>query len=292
MRRSVNFNWLLVLLASWAIPVYWPLSFLFRLLFWLLPIVVLLPDFLAATDTPTRRRRRALWYTARWIVVLGIALDFGLGNRVLTFTADWYLFSVRGIPIEEVLFYALAPLAILLVYAWCDEHWLSAYNRSTVRERVLAREPPLLKLSPRIVVTALALLGLAVTTKWFAHGHAAIPTYATFLIVAAFVPAAATYRVVHSFVNWRAFGATTIYVIGTSLAYEVTLAIPLGWWGYREEATVGITISRWGTAVHPFPLEAAVVWVAAPFSCVLTYELVKAYLHHPAPAPRARLVGP
>ena len=291
MQRPVNFNWLLVLLASWAIPVYWPLSYLFSLVFWVFPIIVLLPDFLAATDTATKRRRRALWYSAGWIVTLGIALDFGLGPRILTFTGDWYLYRVRDIPVEELLFYTLAPLAIILVYAWCDEHWLLAYNQTAVRDHVLAREPPLLKSSPPIVATALALIGLATTIKWVAHGRLALPTYATFLIVFAFIPAAATYRAVHAFVNWRAFGATTIYVIGTSLAYEVTLAIPLGWWGYREEATIGITIWRWSSEGHPFPLEAAAVWVAAPFSCVLTYEFAKAYLHHPSRNRRTKLTG-
>ena len=291
MRRPVNFNWLIVLLASWAIPVLWPHSYLFSLLFWVLPIGILLPDFLAATNTATRRRRWALVYATSWIVLLGIALDFVFGAEVLVFEAEWYLARVRDVPVEEILFYISAPAAILLVYAWCDEHWLHEYNTTSVRDASLMQGPPLLSVSWRIVFTALALFAAAVLTKRYMHDVWAVPVYAAFLIPTAFVPAAATYRAVHKFVNWRAFGATTMYAIGTSLAYEVTLAIPLQWWGYREEATVGILVGSWSRPDHPFPIEAAIVWVAAPFSCVLTYEFAKAYLHHPATTARARLRG-
>ncbi len=291
MTRPANLNLLLCLIASWAVPVMWPHSYLFSLLFWVLPIAVLLPDFLTATNTPTRRRRWALGWAAGSIVALGTILDFVFGAEVLTFNADWYLFRLRGVPIEELLFYAAAPTAIVLVYAWCDEYWLSAYNQSPVRERMLAERPALLVVSWRIATSAGALLGLAVVTKWWVHGRWTLPVYATFLITAAFVPATATFRSVHAFVNWRAFGATAAYSIATSLAYEVTLAIPRDWWGYREDATLGLLVESWSHPGRPFPIEAAIVWVAAPFSCVLTYEFAKAYFHHPAERRRSRLIG-
>jgi hypothetical protein len=178
---------------------------------------------------------------------------------------------------------------MLLVYAWGDEHWLKKYNESTARSTYMSAGPPLLRISTSVVGIALALLAGAATIKSYKVGHFAIPLYATFLIVTAFVPAIVAYRSVGDFVNWRAFGATSMYVIGTSLAYEVTLAIPLGWWGYQDDATMNIFVTRWSSPLSHFPLEAATVWVAAPFSCVLTYEWVKAYLHHPAPTRRARL---
>jgi hypothetical protein len=289
MRWPRNVNWLIVLIASWAIPVYWPKSYLFSLVFWVLPIVVLLPDFLAETDSASGRRRRALLYSSLSIVILGIVLDFGFGRWILTFKADWYLFRVSGIPIEEVFFYVLGPIAMLLVYAWGDEHWLKKYNESTARLEYMRASPPLLQFSPPIIGLALALLAAAIAVTSYNVGHLAVPLYATFLIVTAFVPAIGLYRSVGDFVNWRAFGATEMWVIGTSLAYEVTLAIPLGWWGYQPEATMGVFIARWSSPLSLFPVEAVAVWIAAPFSCVLTYEWVKAYLHHPAPTLRAKL---
>jgi hypothetical protein len=42
---------------------------------------------------------------------------------------------------------------------------------------------------------------------------------------------------------------------------------------------------------HPFPIEAAFVWVAAPFSSVLMYELAKAFMHHPSPTAKGALLG-
>jgi hypothetical protein len=103
------------------------------------------------------------------------------------------------------------------------------------------------------------------------------------------VPAIAMYKSIGHYVNWRAFGVTELYVIATSLAYEVTLALPLRWWGYQDDATMNLYVERWSSPYSHFPIEAAAVWIAAPFSAVLTYEWVKAYLHHPAPSLRAKL---
>jgi hypothetical protein len=289
MRRPINFNWLIVLIVSWAIPVNWPHSYLFSLTFWVLPIGVLLPDFLAETDSPTGRRRRALLYAALWIAVLGVALDFVFGKRILTFDADWYLWQVFGIPIEEVLFYILAPFAILLVYAWADEHWVKAYNRSTTAQQYMASGTSLLQMSPQVLGVGALLLAGAIAVKSYVVGQLSVPLYATFLIVTAFVPAIAVYRAVGAYVNWRAFGATELYVIGTSLAYEVTLALPLRWWGYQDDATMNIFVERWSAPHSHFPIEAAAVWIAAPFSSVLTYEWIKAYLHHPGQTWRRKL---
>jgi hypothetical protein len=289
MRRPTNLNWLVVLICSWAIPVYWPRSYLFSLTFWVLPIVVLLPDFLAETASETGRRRRALVYASLSIVILGILLDFGLGRWILAFKGTWYLKVILGIPVEEILFYALAPVAILLVYAWADEHWLKQYNQSTSTPFYLAGGRPMLAVSPPVLGLGAALLATVIAIKSYRVGALEIPLYATFLIVTAFVPAIAMYRAVGSYVNWRAFGATEMYVIGTSLAYEVTLAIPLGWWGYQDDATMNIFVAQWSSHYSHFPVEAAAVWIAAPFSSVLTYEWVKAYLHHPEPTARGKL---
>ena len=292
MRWPSHVNWLLVLLAAWGVPVAYPHSYLFSLFFWALPVVLLLPDVLNETRSGTSRRRRALLYATGWIVALGLLLDFGIGHRVLTFQAQWYWFYVGSIPIEEVLFYILAPAAILLVYAWSDEHWLKAYNRGDARQHALRELPPLIEMSPRLVEVAVGLLGVILVIARWSHGEWRMPLYPTFLTVAAFVPIVSTYRAVNRFVNWRAFGLTTSFAIGTSLAHEVTLALPRGWWGYQSDQTLGLFIDAWSTKYSVFPVEAAFVWIAGPFSSVLTYEWFKAYLHHPASRRKARLFGP
>ena len=77
--------------------------------------------------------------TAGTIVALGVVLDFVLGYLTLRFPGCsepagtgpyvWCLPAVGGrIPVEELLFYAMGPVAIVLVYACADERWLSRYN--------------------------------------------------------------------------------------------------------------------------------------------------------------------
>jgi hypothetical protein len=53
---------------------------------------------------------------------------------------------------------------------------------------------------------------------------------------------------------------------------------------------VGLTIAAWSRGEAIFPIEAAVVWIFAPFASALTYEFAKALAHHPKPT-RAALFG-
>ena len=81
--------------------------------------------------------------------------------------------------------------------------------------------------------------------------------------------------------TWPAFAVTMLYVTVTSLIWEVTLAIPRQWWGYEPSGMIGLTIASWSRGDAIFPVEAAVVWLFAPFSSILTYEFAKALTHHP-----------
>jgi hypothetical protein len=230
------------------------------------------------------RRRRALAWTAGTIVVLGIVLDCVLGFLTLRFPGCnepaarspyvWCLPAVGGrIPVEELLFYAMGPVAIVLVYACADERWLSRYN------------PPddlldlkLIQVSPRLLLVAAA-AAVAALVLWRVNGT--FPTYFVFLAAGALLPAIFLYRTIGNLTNWPAFAATTLYVIVTSIIWEVTLAIPRQWWGYEPSGMIGVTISAWSRGDAIFPVEAAAVWLFAPFSSILTYEFAKALTHHP-----------
>jgi hypothetical protein len=89
------------------------------------------------------------------------------------------------------------------------------------------------------------------------------------------------YRTIGNLTNWPAFAATTLYVLVTSVIWEVTLAIPRQWWGYEPSGMIGLTITAWSRGDAIFPVEAAVVWLFAPFASILTYEFAKALTHHP-----------
>ena len=287
----LDLGWLVVLIIALAFPfvvdAFGKLSYAWSLAFWVIPILYLIPLFLTLTGGGQGRRRRALLLTVGLIVGLGVVLDFLLGPLTLTFPGcvvndGRYLYCLAGrVPIEEILFYALGPIAIVLVYAAADERWLQAYNPKDDLLNV-----KLLQISPPLIVTAVVVAaGLVIV--WLVRG--AFPTYAAFLSAGALLPAVVLYRCIGRFVNWPAFAATTLFVTLTSVIWEVTLAVPRGWWGYEMRGMLG-AIGPWSRP-EPFPVEAAFVWIAAPFSAVLTYEFAKAFMHHPSRSSRVALLG-
>ena len=294
----MNLGWLVVLVATVAVPLTLDavgrLTYLTSLALWGIPILYLVPVFRALTAGGAGRRRRALLLTVGLIVGLGTVLDFTLGHLTLRFPGCelppeaspyvWCLPAVSGsVPIEELLFYAMGPVAMVLVYACADERWLSRYNPKD--DLIDVR---LIRLSPRLVAVA-AIGALIALVLWRVNGT--FPTYFVFLTAGAVLPAMFLYRTIGGLTNWPAFAVTTLYVIATSVIWEVTLAIPRQWWGYEPSGMIGLTIGAWSRGAAIFPVEAAVVWLFAPFSSILTYEFAKAFTHHPQ-STRVALFGP
>jgi len=292
----LNLGWLIVLVFTVAVALgldaIGRLTYFTSLVLWGIPILYLWPVFNLLTAEGTGRRRRALRWTAGTIVGLGIVLDFLLGHLALRFpgcsdaAASPYvrcLPAVGGrIPVEELLFYAMGPIAMVLVYACADERWLSKYNPA---DNLV--DLKLIQLSPRLMIVAAA-AGVIALVLWRVNGT--FPTYFVFLAAGALLPAIVLYRAIGNLTNWPAFAVTTLYVIITSIIWEVTLAIPRLWWGYQPSGMVGVTIAAWSRGNAIFPIEAAAVWIFAPFSSVLTYEFAKALTHHPRTT-RAALFG-
>jgi hypothetical protein len=260
------------------------LNYSSSLLFWVIPIAYLTWTFRTVTAGGQGRRRQALLASTGTIIVLGIVLDFLLGYKTLRFPdcgkPDWgeyaYCFPAVGgfVPLEEILFYALGPVAMVLVYACADEVWLRRYNPF---DDLL--DVKLLQFSPSIAIAA-AVVFAALLIVWRVNGT--FPTYAAFLAAGALLPAMFLYRCVSGLTNWPAFAVTILYTLVTSITWEVTLAIPRGWWGYEPSGMLGLYISAWAPPGSLFPIEAAFVWITAPFFTVLSYEFAKAFMHHPA----------
>ena len=285
-RRVRDLDWLWLFLVSWVVPFLLDsrsrLTYVQSLLFWLVPTLILLPRFLEYTD-PNGRRRSALLITTAGIVVLGILLDCVFGQRILQFDESpqasyigWLTIARFGVhvPFEEFLFYAMAPVAILLVYGWASEYWLAYY---TPRYQPGDASGAAISVSLFAVMLAVVMLGAGLAV--FRHnpeGTGPVPAYYTFLIVLALTPAILLFSRIRAHVNWRAFGVSTLYVLLTSLIWEATLAVPRHWWGYKPSAMLGVYVNAWTKdPAWPFPIEAVFVWVACPFSCILTYEYVK-----------------
>jgi hypothetical protein len=269
------------------------LTYFSSLVLWAIPIAYLWPAFNMITSEGTGRRRRALRWSAGTIVVLGVVLDFVFGHLTLRFpgcdapdSGPYVLClpALRGsVPIEELLFYAMGPVAIVLVYACADERWLRRYNPT---DDLL--DLKLIQLSPRLAIVAL-IAAVAALVLWRVNGT--FPTYFVFLAAGAILPAMFLYRAIGRLTNWPAFAVTVLYVLVTSVIWEVTLAIPRQWWAYEPSGMLGVTITAWSRGDAIFPLEAAVVWLFAPFSSILTYEFAKALTHHPRPT-KVALFGP
>lgn len=103
------------------------------------------------------------------------------------------------------------------------------------------------------------------------------PTYLLFVVMLVALPSAMFFRAVVKFVNLRAlvFALQSILFIG--LVWEVTLALPYGWWGYRPQQMVGIFLTPWSN----LPIEAAFLWGAAAWSNIGVYEVFKLWMHRP-----------
>jgi len=284
----IDLGWLFVLVLTFAVPLtldaYGALTYFTSLLIFVIPIVYLWPLFHTITAEGTGRRRRALRVSIGAIVGLGTVLDFLLGHFILTFpgcapdaVSQPYILclpAVGGsIPVEELLFYALGPVVMVLLYACADERWLRLYNPE---DELLNLK--LLQISPRLVIAGIGVL-IACVIVWLVIGT--FPLYALFLGASALLPTIFLYRSVGRLINWPALAVTALFLLLASIIWEVTLAIPRGWWGYEADGMLGVIIRAWSAGDAIFPVEAAFVWIVAPLFTVFTYEFAKAFFHHP-----------
>jgi hypothetical protein len=265
-----------------------PRGYTISLIIFIVPVVALLSWFWrvhAVNDF----RRVAFRQTLTVLVPAGFFLDIVLGGFLLRFpnpgaTIGFNLWGFdfsdfrfhRTLPIEEFAFYALGFAAMLLVYIWCDEVWLNRYNANSYDDRRL--HPPFLiqvqlgNVWPAIVAFALAL----VWKKYGPHAHhEGWPMYFMFLLGAALLPALVCYPVVRAYVNWQALSLTTTWLLLTCLLWEVTLAMPFGWWAYDHTYMMGLHVSAW----HNLPVEAVFVWLVVTFAATFVYEMFKVRQH-------------
>ena len=294
-------DWLFVLVLSWIIPLgffdLWKVSYFSTLLFWVIPILYLFPVFLHSTGHRSdNSSRKAFWLTVLEMTFMGLVLDCLFGHYTFKFGPDSLYLGVflpavgnLRVPIEELFFYFVAPFNFILVYFWCDYKWLSLDEGRIQRPKV--GPSALLGFSGKGLAYALALILLGSLLKAYWGGVGGIlPAYFTFLVAAAYVPAILLYQSLQDLVNWQALSMTSLYVLGTSVIYEPSLAIPKHWWGYQASGMMGKMFKSWSDDPQwPFPLEAILVWVVAPFSCIFMYEAARAFFNHPNPSTMGRL---
>jgi hypothetical protein len=237
-----------------------------------------------------RVQRQAFGLTALVVVPFWTALDVGCAHLFFTFPnaeatlglniPGWHPATGWGlnIPFEELAFYLLSCLVMVLIYAWSSERWFGVYDEpASTYQRHAALCIERIRIDWRKVGYVSGLFLAVVAYKWFgAHEHReGFPWYAAVLLMGGLLPNFTIYPAVARFINKQAMLFTMTVVVLLSLLWEVTLGLPNGWWGYQTEPMMGIFLSAW----HDLPIEAAFLWLMAGWGNIVLFEFFRMKLH-------------
>jgi hypothetical protein len=246
------------------------------LLFWILPIGLILA-FLVRRKLLGQIQFRAATWTIILLTPVGFLLDVGFGKLFLCFPCEnMSIAEILDIPIEEFIFYITGFWFIVLLYIWGDEYYLKKYNVDDRHYRLFSRlVRRRLGLERRIwlyAAAAGAAILFALIRKVAVPDEAGYPGYAWFLLGFAYLPFLLLWQQVKKFVNRRSLAMTIIVTTLISIIWEVTLALPRGYWNYKQGTMMGICIPVWNN----IPIEAVSVWLASSMT-VLLYEYLKIF---------------
>ena len=254
-----------------------PYGYTVSLLLFIVPVLVIAFWFLPQEDVKVSKK--SFWLTIGPLFLIGAGLDFFLAQYFFVFPNKAATLGIKApalgapVPIEEYVFYFTGFLCVLLLYIWFDEYWLAAYNiQSESTQR--AQFHRLFNLHPESIILAIVLVaGAIIYKRYFSSYPIGFPGYFIFLSLTALVPSAALLPSARRVINWRAFSLASFFVLLVSLIWEATLAIPYGWWDFRDEQMLGIRITAWGR----LPLEEVCLWMAVTYSTIIVYETVKCW---------------
>ena len=253
------------------------------LLFWIAPVLAITLFFIV---------RRSLGNVQILAIAINLAILSGVGFLLdLLFARYFFRFPddrmtlgilIAGIPIEEFVFYLSGFWFIILFYVFNDEYFLLKYNvpdSRYVRFARRLRRSVYLNITLRSLITLISLCGASILISQLLNPeeNVRIPGYIIFLSTAAYVPWIFFWRVTRTFVNTRSLAFTVLVTLCISIIWEVTLALPRGYWDYNHEFMVGIFISFWSD----LPVEAVTVWIFSSL-IVLSYEYTKLLLYRRA----------
>ena len=254
-----------------------PYGYTVSLLLFIVPIVVIGGWFIPHEGV--RISRKSFWWTIGLLFPLGAGLDFFFAQYFFVFPNAEATLGIKApalgtpVPIEEYIFSLTGFLAMLLLYIWLDEYWLAAYSiPDSAAGRLQFKR--LLTFHPESVALAVGLVaGAIVYKKYFSPFPEGFPGYFVFLALAALVPSAALLPTVRPLINWRAFSLVAFFMLLVSLLWEVTLALPYGWWNFRDRQMLGLRITAWSW----LPIEEVCLWISVTYATVIVYEVVKCW---------------
>jgi hypothetical protein len=248
-----------------------PHGYTVSLLLWITPIVAMLAWLIPSSKL--KMPRMAFIVTMAIMFPMGLSLDFFFASKFFLFknlaaTMGIMLPVVGGVvPVEEFIYYFIAPMATLLLYIWFDEYWLSKYHVATTIPAKLVKW----NWGAFILGFLLIVAGILIKKS---TGTAGFPGYYTFAIVMGFVPTMFFMPAFRANCNWRAFSATFFFTVMVASLWELTLAARYGWWLYQPDQMLGIFIKGWSG----LPVEETLVWMSLPVCSIMTFETVKTWL--------------
>ncbi len=175
------------------------------------------------------------------------------------------------IPLEEFAFYASGFLALLLVYLWGDRTFFARYQA----DHRQGLEAPILQWAPEAVAIAAGLLGAGWALKARLLPEGGFPAYLAFLLGLPFATTLTLWRRARPLINWQAFSFMAVWLLGVSVLWEASLALPGGWWNYQHPRMVGLFVRAWSD----LPLEAVGVWVLTAYATVVVFEALRVHAH-------------
>ncbi len=275
-------------IAALMAPAY---NYSLSLLIFIVPCVGISFWFYLTPEDELAGSRKAFTRTLALLIPMGIILNLLFADNFFTYpnsnaVIGWSIpsldfFSIdfeHPIPVEEFAFYSAGFVAMLLIYIWGDRSFFSLYRRGD--PQALARPvTTLIQTAWKPGMFAIIGVGLAWLCKACFASNSDFPGYLAYLLMLPAVVCITLFRTAAPLINWRAFVFMAVVILLNSVLWEVSLALPEGWWGYQKAPMLGIFIARWSN----LPLEAVVVWILAPLTTVVTFEAMRVYTHHPEP---------
>ncbi len=204
--------------------------------------------------------------------ILGICLPaftWGLTDEVIS----WDL-----VPIEEFGFYFFGSFAIIMMYVWTNEYWLSAYkvcdDESRRGELVRRFRWSMLYWRSLWIGLGIVIFGF-IYRNFFSSAEPGIPGYLIFLTTIGIFPSLLLYHFVKRLINFRAMSITLLMTLLISIFYEVVLGVPYQWWGFREDQMLGVPIAGFSGV----PVEEPILWIAIVWASVIFFEMAHTILY-------------
>jgi hypothetical protein len=238
---------------------------------------------IGALWTPSFRKTIATTF------VIGFVLDVVFGGFFLTFPSSRGVLGatlpgyrpgvgfVSYIPVEEFAFYVLGMMWIVSNYAFVDRFVAPMHRRSEPRSLRSLISPSAGWASALTIAAVLAAVVYFGGSSSTSSDRSAVPGYAWFILLTTGTPPLLLSRRVGRRINPVALAVTFVLCTITSIIWEPSLGLPLGWWGYNPRYMCGLKIDGW----FALPIEAVGFWWASVGTGALVFETVRAMLGEP-----------